>query len=171
MCMQVLASHHDIPAALCKKGRKRCRSKLVNQYVYRNVHSGANTSRVESRACCDVCYIWRALSRLFVRMALGSTGRSNSNSMTSPAVLVVSTLQDLQVQLRRMEGKQAQMQTSLDEIKDLLKPSPESNFKVKGSPFQVCCEIKLWLLKPVIDYALYAYDICILISHTGTETV
>lgn len=78
--------------------------------------------------------------------------------MTSPAVLVVSTLQDLQGRLRRMEGKQAQMQTFLDEIKDL-KSSQKSNFRVKGSPFQVWYKIKLWLLKPVIDYALYAYDI------------
>ena len=70
------------------------------------VHSGANTSRVESRACCDVCHIFGAQFHVCsCEWLRGSTGRSDSNSMTSPAVLVVSTLQDFQVRLRRMARK------------------------------------------------------------------
>lgn len=61
------------------------------------------------------------------------TGRSAPN----PSALLVGTLQEMQVRMRRMENKQSQMQSCLDELKEMLKANQEASFKIKGSSFQV----------------------------------
>ena len=69
-------------------------------------------------------------------MASGSVGQTASAA--TPGTVVISCLQEIQMRVRRMETKQTQMQSSLDELKEILKASQESSFTVKGSPFQVC---------------------------------
>ena len=69
-------------------------------------------------------------------MASGSVGQSTSAS--TPGTVVISCLQEIQMRVQRMETKQTQMQSSLDELKEVFKASQESSFTVKGSPFQVC---------------------------------
>ena len=51
--------------------------------------------------------------------------------------MLIGTLQEMQVWLRRMESKQSQMQSCLDELKEMLNVNQEASFKIKGSPFQV----------------------------------
>lgn len=69
-------------------------------------------------------------------MAFELVGQNASAAM--PGTIVISCLQEIQMQVRRMETKQTQMQSSLDELIEILKASQESSFTVKGSPFQVC---------------------------------
>lgn len=78
----------------------------------------------------------QASADTIVFMASGSVGRTASAS--TPGTVVISCLQEIQMRVRRMETKQTQMQSSLDEIKEVLKASQGSSFTVKGSPFQVC---------------------------------
>ena len=65
-------------------------------------------------------------------MSSGS-GRSAPN----PSTVLIGTLQEMQVRLRRIENKQSQMQSCLEELKEMMKVNQEASFKIKGSPFQV----------------------------------
>lgn len=68
-------------------------------------------------------------------MASGTAGRG-SGTLNSAAT-IVNALQELNVRLRRMESRQSQLQTAVEELKDLVKEHCEASFKVKGSKFQV----------------------------------
>ena len=58
-------------------------------------------------------------------MSSGS-GRSASN----PSTVLIGTLQEMQVRLRRIENKQSQMQSCLEELKEMVKVNQEASFKI-----------------------------------------
>ena len=53
------------------------------------------------------------------------------------STVLIGTLQEMQVRLWRIENKQSQMQSCLEELKEMVKVNQEASFKIKGSPFQV----------------------------------
>ena len=61
----------------------------------------------------------------------------SSRSASNPSTVLIDTLQEMQVRLRRIENKQSQMQSCLEELKEMMKVNQEASFKIKGSPFQV----------------------------------
>ena len=61
----------------------------------------------------------------------------SSRSASNPSTVLIDTLQEMQVRLRRIENKQSQMQSCLEELKEMTKVNQEASFKIKGSPFQV----------------------------------
>lgn len=70
-------------------------------------------------------------------MASGSARAPTVAAAASPAAIMLTCLQDTQARLRRIETKQGQLQSSLEELRELVKKTQVTNFKVKGSPFQV----------------------------------
>ena len=77
------------------------------------------------------------VSLTLTEMASGSARAPTVAAAASPAAIMLTCLQDTQARLRRIETKQGQLQSSLEELRELVKKTQVTNFKVKGSPFQV----------------------------------
>lgn len=61
----------------------------------------------------------------------------SGRSALNPSTVLIGTLQEMQVRLRRIENKQSQMQRCIEELKEMMKVNQEASFKIKSSPFQV----------------------------------
>lgn len=77
------------------------------------------------------------LCAIYRNMASGSSSSSRATSSGTASTSAV-VLQDMQQRLQRIEQKQTQLQSAIEELKDLMKSNLEESFKVKGSNYQVC---------------------------------